>query len=377
MMKERLIPLVVLAVVSLNPIMGNVAGTERTCQKYLPGVMGKVYNEPDFTRIKSLVEPLEVLETEWDDRNGHGRNWSAVWEGYIIGPADATVSLILRTNKAAVLELPGHGKIEARADVEAASARMSIDMDEGKPYRFMLSYIHTEGGGAYCKVTWAWQGHEETSIPLENLVYDRELAEEYNWVLEPDPESIDYSQFATAPTEHVMVSYEPGRTRMCPANNGFWMWGNEILFGMTRGYYKDKLFHHSVDRSKPSKLVFGRSLDGGQTWTEEEFHVTTPPEKAPLERGGDIRFTHPDFALIALGGRFYLSYDRGKSWTGPYHWPDLGTDKITTRTSYIVNGDKDCHFFMSAKEERVEARLRDRAFCARTTDGGKTFEFLS
>ena len=50
---------------------------------------------------------------------------------------------------------------------------------------------------------------------------------------------------------------------------------------------------------------------------------------------------------------------------------------MTARTDYIVNGRNDCMFFLSAKEERVEAGLQDRAFCARTTDGGKAISFIS
>jgi hypothetical protein len=74
-------------------------------------------------------------------------------------------------------------------------------------------------------------------------------------------------------------------------------------------------------------------------------------------------------------GRFRISYDRGKTWHGDYDLPDIGK-KLTSRTDYLVNAAGDCHFFLSAKEDRVQAGIRDRAFCARTTNGGESIEFV-
>jgi hypothetical protein len=90
-----------------------------------------------------------------------------------------------------------------------------------------------------------------------------------------------------------------------------------------------------------------------------------------------INFAHPDFAMCCSGETFFISYDRCKTWQGPFAFPDFGTDDLSSRTDYTVNGRDDCLFFLSAKEERVEAESQDRAFCARTTDAGQTFEFLS
>jgi len=58
--------------------------------------------------------------------------------------------------------------------------------------------------------------------------------------------------------------------------------------------------------------------------------------------------------------------------------PNFDREKLTARTDYIVNGEKDCLFFLSTEEEEnVEAQLQDWTFCAQTTDGGKSFQFLS
>ena len=186
------------------------------------------------------------------------------------------------------------------------------------------------------------------------------------------PKPYDSSKFATVPGQNVMVYYEPGRFAGWPANNGVWIWDDEILVGFHAGFYKSSESSHSIDRDKPSQRLFARSLDGGETWTIESFEHITDDGEATVD---SINFAHPDFAMRCDGGEFRVSDNRGKTWQAPYRLPDIG--KLTSRTDYIVNSPKDCLFFLSAKEKRVEANLQDRAFCAQTTDGGKTINFLS
>jgi hypothetical protein len=179
------------------------------------------------------------------------------------------------------------------------------------------------------------------------------------------------------PIRHVIVYKEQGRFCGWPANNGVWSWGNEILVGFHLGYYKYNKDGHSIDRDKPQKNVLARSLDGGKTWTLEDPENFVGDGGEAIACPGNINFAHPDFAMRCGGDEFYFSYDRGRNWKGPYKFPKLVESKLTSRTDYTVNGPKDCMFFLSAKEERVEAGLQDRAFCARTTDGGKTINFVS
>ncbi|HZP83479.1 MAG TPA: sialidase family protein [Chthonomonadaceae bacterium] len=96
---------------------------------------------------------------------------------------------------------------------------------------------------------------------------------------------------------------------------------------------------------------------------------------------GGIEFTHPDFAMTLrmtdsdIGpSRFYTSYDRGKTWDGPFRLPEMGTPGVAARTDMLVAGKHEALCFLTAgKRDKREGR----PFCARTTDGGKTWEFLS
>ena len=184
--------------------------------------------------------------------------------------------------------------------------------------------------------------------------------------------------------KHVMVYCEPGRYGGWPANHGIWSWGNEILVGFTAGYYKYQgLRRHAIDYERPQRDLLARSIDGGETWAVEEPQGDGFPglRGAARECLGNIDFTHADFALRVhmldkdIGPSFFhYSYDRGKTWQGPFRLPDFGTPGIAARTDYLVNSKHDCLLFLTAaKSDRKEGR----PFCARTTDGGKTWTFVS
>ncbi len=176
--------------------------------------------------------------------------------------------------------------------------------------------------------------------------------------------------------KHVIVCYERGKFCGWPANNGVWTWGDEILVGFHQADYVPKDCSHSIGGNGRSLLA--RSLDGGQTWKVEDPDNFLGDGGKAAAYPGNINFAHPDFAMRCGGSEFFISYDRGKKWEGSYQFGDLGLKRrLTSRTDYIVNSKKDCLVFLSAKEPRVEAAVQDRAFCARTTDGGKTFRFVS
>jgi hypothetical protein len=198
--------------------------------------------------------------------------------------------------------------------------------------------------------------------------------------------------------EQVKVHYEPGRFAGWPANHGMWAWdgGKELLVGFSRGTYLDRGPYHHINHDMPEEFKLARSLDGGKTWKMETpnppgmlvgtpgmRHGLFPPDIAPeklTDLDTPIDFTHPDFAFTIRMensnngvSRFYYSYDRGKSWKGPYRLPLFGQKGVMGRTDYLVNGPRDCLVFLTASKENSK---EGRPFSARTTDGGKTWKFL-
>ncbi len=201
----------------------------------------------------------------------------------------------------------------------------------------------------------------------------------------------------------VTIFREPGRFGGWPANYGMWHWGDEIVLGFTVGMHKTVARGHAIDKSRPVTNMQARSLDRGATWAIEAFQGTRPGgrglsadehmepglrlaevmhEKTAAIPNAPLNFDQPDFALmlartgLARGvfSFFYLSYDRCRTWKGPYRLPLFGSAGIAARTDYIIQSEHSALFFLSAnKTDGAEGKV----ICVRTDDGGQSFQLLS
>ena len=188
-----------------------------------------------------------------------------------------------------------------------------------------------------------------------------------------------------------IVAYAPKEFSAWPANNGIWTWdhGNNILVGFTYGVFEEKKGHNIVNA--PEQNALARSTDGGKTWKRFQPEIYADQFLKKTQFKGKINFTHPHFAMkICSGGyhghgkngaNFYISYDCGSTWSGPYIFN--GLDKVkeiegweyTARTDYQVVSKKECLIFFSARWD--SKRTSDKTFVLRTTDGGQNFSFYS
>lgn len=185
--------------------------------------------------------------------------------------------------------------------------------------------------------------------------------------------------------KRVLVYRQSGRFGGWPANHGIWSWGNEILVGFSVAWFqKREWMRHQMDSSKPEEPAFARSLDGGETWS-----VRLAPEQMLPRWGGKtggrldraIDFGNPGFAMtmrfndVDTGPTVcWYSEDKGQAWRGPFEFPDLGLKGIAGRPNYLVLGKSEALAFLTcAKSDKQEGR----PFCARTRDGGLTWQFVS
>ena len=200
-----------------------------------------------------------------------------------------------------------------------------------------------------------------------------------------------------ASVKHTTVFSQKGRFGGWPATHGIWSWGNEILVGFTSGVYEDRGERHHIATDKPVRHMQARSLDGGLTWQIEDpnkRHQLLPEGNGlhgqelpgiPLQEWQtspqDIRFAHPDFAMalklndIHVGpSRFYLSYNRGHDWMGPFRVPALNGLEIAARTDYLINSPSSAFLFLTAAKNN---HREGRPFVARIDNHGKDWKFLS
>jgi hypothetical protein len=190
--------------------------------------------------------------------------------------------------------------------------------------------------------------------------------------------------------KNVIVYAEEGKFCGWPANNGVMIWDDkEIVVGFS---LLDFVIAdgHNADRDSIRSVVC-RSMDGGETWTMEDpkNYVGDGDERRDVPTGLD--FTAPGFSMRvgAEGywaseekrGELFFSSDRGRTWTGPcvikglLDHPELEGVELTARTDYLVNGPTELLLFGSARNNKKWKS--DRTFCARTVDGGKTFQFVN
>lgn len=193
--------------------------------------------------------------------------------------------------------------------------------------------------------------------------------------------------------QHGIVHYQEGRFAGWPANHGIWSWDNEILVGFIEADYLERPGLHTYD-SSTARCKYARSTDGGLTWTIEDAYergqtawgadhnLGEDEAEAPVQLTEGIPdFTNPDFIMTFLRhnnndgpSHFFYSNDRGQQWEGPYTFPDMETDGVATRTSYVIDGKQELGAFLTvAKSNRREGRV----VYARTEDGAVTWEIVS
>jgi len=192
---------------------------------------------------------------------------------------------------------------------------------------------------------------------------------------------------------NLKVYYEEGRFAGWPANNGIWIWEDEILVGFVEAAHRETEGFHTYDQ-ETARNKYARSLDGGETWTIEDAYergqtgfaydhnITEEQIDAPVELKEPIDdFTDPGFAITFMRddyhdgpSTFYYSMSRGEEWNGPYSFSNLGTNGIGTRTDYIVEGSHELSAFMNAAKENGR---EGRVIYTKTSDGGVNWELVS
>ncbi|NQV31810.1 MAG: exo-alpha-sialidase [Phycisphaeraceae bacterium] len=344
-----------------------------TADQRHPGLVGPWYGNADFTRAKGS-DLLLTLAPSFDTETGFGSSWSAMWEGELLAPASGPIAFYVSTTGQVRVTIAGRTVLDTGEGLDTGT----VDMIRERAYPVQVYYAHRSPGKGDFRIEWNWPGHAREVVPSDYLCHSLDREVYWNWRPEPNPATIDRSGFIRVSGKQVLVYGEPGRFAGWPANNGIWHWGNEILVGFSLGYHKrDSGGGHAIDSARPEGPALARSLDGGETWQLEQPDLSVDRDLAPRALREPIGFAHPDFAMRCSGDSFIISYDRGRNWQGRYEFSGFSFERLTSRTDYLVQDENTCTVFLSAEVKGVQVdEYSDRAFCARTTDGGLTWQFL-
>jgi len=199
---------------------------------------------------------------------------------------------------------------------------------------------------------------------------------------------------AEANVSHTVIFSDPALFAGWPANEGFWQWGDEMLVGFNVTQYEETADGHNVVPGAYQWINFARSLDGGETWTIEPHpQISTPGTfnasgdyvrasgypaiPAPVASPGGFDFTADGFALKARGNRFWVTDDRGQTWSNPYTLPAFDQAFLTARTNYLVLDSQSMLLFYEATNTPPSTGNHWRTMVVQTTDGGQTFERIA
>ena len=201
---------------------------------------------------------------------------------------------------------------------------------------------------------------------------------------------LQYCNKLTEQFRHTIVAVEEGKFHGWPANNGAWIWEDEILVGFTQVEYEETSGHNIKDNS-PQLSLMARSTDGGVNWQmfDPSDYVGDFEEKTLLEK--PVNFMHEGFAMRVFGiayhgttepkGGFFYSYDKGNNWIGPFALGNIADHSefegkvLTPRTDYVLLDGNTCLIFISARVP--DTGMSDKIACIKTDDGGLTFQFVS
>ena len=134
------------------------------------GLIGVWYGATDFKKPKA-VDHMTTLDVDWHDFQQPGEDretqWSAIWEGSVIGPADREVTFHVASDFGVKLFIGSHKVIDWEGlDTEASG---TFTMEKGAVYPISIQYVHSKGERSFIDVTWSWAGREEVSVPTSHL----------------------------------------------------------------------------------------------------------------------------------------------------------------------------------------------------------------
>jgi len=195
---------VMLAVVSVTTSFSPDA---QAASARMPGLIGGQFGSDEFTRLEHLAR-LDSLERSWSEDDGFGREWSGIWQGFIVAAGSGEITFHAEADKSVQILIAGKEVVAANQ----GKASGSVSMVKGKEYPIEVRYVREMEGeddtmDCYLKVQWSWAGQDAVSIGGANLWHTAEQEQEWTLKAQEAEEADDDDDIAAGPV--VSFKYVP------------------------------------------------------------------------------------------------------------------------------------------------------------------------
>jgi hypothetical protein len=139
------------------------AQDKETLAHGLPGIF---FNSTDFSRPDNTGIAAQINL----DTGATINDYSQFSSGYLRTPASGEITIIAEADNG--LHLALKGKLVINGWGEGTAREVKIAVKEGEYLPLQLEYLQ-DGGSAFCRLYWKWEGKEKELIPASAFFHDQ------------------------------------------------------------------------------------------------------------------------------------------------------------------------------------------------------------
>ena len=235
-----------------------------TAETFSPGLVGRLFGEPDLTKPheKVVIKKLDLTDR---DANFHdGTQWSGRFLGFIQAPVTGRVMFEGIADDGMDLMVEGK-RVISGWNQKSTPVTGTVDMVKGQKYGIEITFTQ-KGGDASMRLSWSWAGQQKQIVPPGAI--------SYSGVQDLKALAMGTGATSTVPGRH-LIGFRVVQT------------ASATHFRHTEAPYASQGVHqdNSVVKLGP---------DPGRPYFRKRYMMPTPPENSD-RKAIDAAGLHPSF----------------------------------------------------------------------------------
>ena len=243
--------------------------------KLQPGLVGGWFGNSDYREFKA-VELLNTLTFE-NIPNDRGKQWSAIYQGFLTAPVTGRVTFHVSADYLVALKING-----TRLTASTGNERTeTVQLEKGRRYPIHIRYAHRTDD-TFLRIRWSYNGQDPIDITADHLAHSPAQANYWNRHLENPPQVSDpvtnqnlqqpLTDWSNWPQAYSILMNEKA---IFPVDTTFW----KMRLDTSRQLFVDnhllagtaniKREFHQVEKHKANP-VFDDYIHGGYIWPDPE-----------------------------------------------------------------------------------------------------------